>query len=130
MDWPKCEECEGRGTIIDQLCPAHDYGDPGYPPAECGFCERKPCPACNGTGERDLTADEAADVLRKQGETDNEIWKLEPDYMHDSNDYVVKRTETYLTGETIAGRPQKDFTWNTIGFGKTPTAALNAAARA
>jgi len=115
--WPKCKGCEGTG----KFSPAIELGIP---------VNTVPCPACNGTGERDLTADEAADVLRKQGEIDNEIWKLEPDYMHDSNDYVVKRTETYLTGETIAGRPQKDSTWNTIGFGKTPTAALNAAARA
>ena len=23
-------------------CPAHDYGDPGYPPAECSYCHRVP----------------------------------------------------------------------------------------
>lgn len=23
-------------------CPAHDYGDPGYPPAECPYCKRMP----------------------------------------------------------------------------------------
>jgi Bacteriophage protein gp37 len=23
-------------------CPAHDYGDPGYPPKECAFCEHHP----------------------------------------------------------------------------------------
>jgi hypothetical protein len=119
MDWPKCEECEGEG------CREHYWdGD------KKEWIPDGVCPACNGTGECDLTADEAAEILCEQDKTDGEIWKLEPDYMHDSDDYVVKRTETYWTGETIAGRPQKDFNWITIGLGETPTAALNAAARA
>jgi hypothetical protein len=29
---------EDRGELIT-YCPAHDYGDPGYPPIECSSCE-------------------------------------------------------------------------------------------
>lgn len=27
-----------RGKLVS-YCPAHDYGDPGYPPEECPYCE-------------------------------------------------------------------------------------------
>jgi protein gp37 len=28
----------------NDYCPAHDYGDPGYPPAECSYCRIPPRP--------------------------------------------------------------------------------------
>ena len=31
-------EIEDRLSHITSLCPAHDYGDPGYPPSECTYC--------------------------------------------------------------------------------------------
>jgi len=115
MDWPKCEECEGRGTIIDQLCPAHDYGDPGYPPAECGFCERKPCPACNGTGEaKELTVGQAGDFIKSVYGAD---WYLRPETMR----YDHPHGPAYVV---VYNRDVR------IGEGQSIPEALNAAARA
>ena len=53
MDWPKCEVCGGEKTIEINI----NYRDPAL------RHQVHKCSACNGTGERDLTADEAADVL-------------------------------------------------------------------
>jgi len=47
MEWPKCEE---PGCINGQT--EHRMG---------GWQE---CPACNGTGERELTVDEAAEYIK------------------------------------------------------------------
>ena len=48
---------------IESYCPAHDYGpDPGYPPAECPYCQKRrrvpagPQPREAGGATRDLEA--------------------------------------------------------------------------
>jgi len=56
MDWPKCKVCKGSGWRILELQEAYTT-----------TVNKKniPCGECNGTGERDLTADEAAEYVIK-----------------------------------------------------------------
>jgi hypothetical protein len=58
MEWPKCEE---PGCINGQT--EHRMG---------GWQE---CPACNGTGERELTVDEAANVIWDCGWRITQVFK-------------------------------------------------------
>ena len=51
MEWPKCEECKGTRAV--------DVG---------GYKSINRCPVCNGTGERELTADEAAEYMDANGQ--------------------------------------------------------------
>ena len=53
MDWPKCEKCEGTGKLRVW----------SYDKKEWVVITGGPCPECNGTGERDLTEGEAAELI-------------------------------------------------------------------
>jgi len=52
MDWPKCKKCGGLKTV------------PALVGNDAGAIGEMDCLACNGTGERDLTADEAAEYIK------------------------------------------------------------------
>jgi len=101
MDWPKCEYCDGKGGQIVQA-PAI----PGTPDEDWFIT----CAFCGGTGERDLTADEAAEYLLEfYGEWESELC------FYPGNEFPY----------------ELDIDCDICGIkGKTLTQALNAAARA
>ena len=99
MEWPKCEE---PGCINGQT--EHRMG---------GWQE---CPACNGTGERELTVDEADKYLRFNK---CRWWPL-----YECPDDVVIEVELYKFTGTVSHERLGNYA------GYNLTEALRAAARA
>ena len=118
MDWPKCEECKGSGK--------GDYEDV----AKSWWRDDLPCPACNGTGERDLTADEAAEYLISP-KNYFIYWEVDyrpDDQIHDEQSERLIITFYFVYKARDGFERGKDFTVNVNG--KSITEALNAACRA
>jgi len=71
MEWPgKCEKCDGSGKIKTK-------GTPGLRPYyQSSWVEVEvDCDLCNGTGERELTVDEAANVIWDCGWRITQVFK-------------------------------------------------------
>jgi len=119
MDWPKCEY--KTETERARLQAKYATGLPSDYIYESKVCENGnligwrsgynygPCPACNGTGERDLTADEAYEYIMENAKANCAYLSYQPRY---PNRVGFELTEGIKVG------------------GKALTAALNAAARA
>ena len=115
MDWPKCEYCDGKGGQIVQA-PAI----PGTPDEDWFIT----CAFCGGTGERPLTADEAAEYIWRAGFfwepwCENSIIKIKIQ-REDTGGMRLSSAQAFWDKEFVGG----------IYEGKDLTAALNAAARA
>ena len=122
MDWPgKCEECNGEKEVpIGYTLSVEVTPYEASQIADGEYIKRKvPCGACNGTGERGLTADEAAEYLR-----------VYPDGYIMSDPFGVEWDDFnklwFVFGGQIPSYPGNDITKG----GKTLTEALSAAARA
>ncbi len=104
MDWPGiCEECEDGKIFYNK------FTSNGVK-AVWGSCSK-----CNGTGERDLTADEAAECLWDSGYT----WTPRRRYYEDKKTYRIE-IDFHSDSAGITG----------CGIGETLPEALNAACRA
>lgn len=74
MDWPKCEKCDGTGKRYAYLSPG-DCDDirRGYRPEP----EKETCYYCHGTGEGELTVDQAAEIIWDCGWRVTEVFKTQ-----------------------------------------------------
>ena len=118
MEWPKCEYKTQRARLRAEFATGQN-SDYIFEPVRCikGILTGEYsgdaygcCPACGGTGERDLTADEAAEYLLEfYGEWESELC------FYPGNEFPY----------------ELDIDCDICGIkGKTLTQALNAAARA
>ena len=78
-NWPKCERCEGKAFSYDVINPG------GREVWEMGSMQH-PCPVCNGTGERDLTVDEAAEYL----DANSMRWTFESNITDAAINYLIQ----------------------------------------
>ena len=67
MEWPKCEYCKGE-QVLRQSISCEQLGG-------VESSRYIPCPKCNGTGERELTVDEAANVIWDCGWRITQVFK-------------------------------------------------------
>ena len=130
MEWPKCEyrleypkeKCvNGRRWRWCKL--PVPYGSDL--PDKYEWQDRGPCPKCNGTGERGLTADEAAEHISQSYFMGERIWTFYIWFCRVSAKGGCWNFDFYTEKDTYSHREFKNITDS-----RAITEAANAAARA